>query len=168
MELVYDALARASVSVSIRIRIRSSYQFCAHHSGQPRAFCAVQYAEPSSSFRRHATRSPCTYTNACNACPSKRISPSQEEAVFERLVTYNYTEKVPIFLQAQIQDANRFTMKETLTFNWVTRSLTIESRNESSRPMIKYSERVICNEGSLSSRNSEYCTSPILSLGSTI
>ena len=73
---------------------------------------------------------------------SKSISASQDEAVVERIVTYNYSEKVPIFLQAHIQNAHQFNMRETLTFNWAARSLTIETRNESAHPMVKYSERV--------------------------
>ena len=73
---------------------------------------------------------------------SKRVSANQDEAVVERRVTYNYSERVPIFLQAQIQGANRFEMRETLTFNWVARMLTVDVHNESSKDAIKYSERV--------------------------
>ena len=34
-------------------------------------------------------------------------------------------------------------MKETLTYNWVTRTLIVEVVNETSRPTIKYSERAV-------------------------
>ena len=72
---------------------------------------------------------------------NKSISANQDEAVIERRVTYNYSEKVPIFLQTQIQGASRFEMRETLTFNWVTRLLTIDVLNESSKDVVRYSER---------------------------
>ena len=45
---------------------------------------------------------------------------------------------MPFYLQPHIGSADRFEMKETLTFNWVSRTLTVEVVNVSARPIVKY------------------------------
>mgnify|MGYP005668998731 CR=1 FL=1 len=45
--------------------------------------------------------------------------------------------QVPFYLQAHFGNAGSFAMKETVTFNWVSRTLTVEVVNETARPMIE-------------------------------
>mmetsp|Transcript_43844 Transcript_43844/g.104205 ORF Transcript_43844/g.104205 Transcript_43844/m.104205 type:complete len:341 (+) Transcript_43844:73-1095(+) len=74
------------------------------------------------------------------AVTSKRIALDQSDAVIERRITYDYSEKVPLILRANVNPADRFVMLETLTFNWRERTLQVEVHNETGLPDVSYRE----------------------------